>query len=524
VALPAAWQVAVDRVDPAERRYRIDLDDPETWLRTVAGRYFRSPFAPHHLDLWAWTWGIQPGVRPRPFVAVWNRGGAKSTSAEVAVASVGARRTRRYVLYVCDTQQRADDHVANIGNVLTGAAMERHHPEMARRLVSKYGTSQGWRRNRLRTASGFTVDALGLDVASRGIKLEDQRPDMIVLDDLDTPEDTEATTAKKERAITRGLIPAGSRDVAVLAVQNLIHPDGVFAKLADGRADYLANRVVSGPIPAVYDLRVERVADRWTILGGTPSWVGMPLTACQALLDDIGLTAFLAEAQHEVQPPLGGMWDHVEFTRCTWEEVPWGLIHRTAVWVDPAVSSTDSSDSFGIQADALDLDGTLYRLWSWEARTSPMDALQRAIRTAHVIGCPTVGVETDQGGDTWGIVYAAAAKMVEDELRAARKPVPPRPGFRWEKAGSSGLSKVQRASRMLADYERPGRRIVHVVGTHHLLERALKRFPKVKPFDLVDAAYWSWADLRAGEGIGKQMTTTHLEGSSLTGDLLDRPL
>lgn len=47
---------------------------------------------------------------------------------------------------------------------------------------------------------------------------------------------------------------------------------------------------------------------------------------------------------------------------------------------------------------------------------------------------------------------------------------------------------------MLPDYERG--EIVHVTGTHETLERALRRFPRTKPFDLVDVCYWSWWDLR----------------------------
>jgi hypothetical protein len=49
---------------------------------------------------------------------------------------------------------------------------------------------------------------------------------------------------------------------------------------------------------------------------------------------------------------------------------------------------------------------------------------------------------------------------------------------------------------MLTDYERG--RIIHVLGTHEVLERALKRFPVQKPYDLVDAAGWSWRDLTDG--------------------------
>jgi len=47
---------------------------------------------------------------------------------------------------------------------------------------------------------------------------------------------------------------------------------------------------------------------------------------------------------------------------------------------------------------------------------------------------------------------------------------------------------------MLVDYERG--QMVHVIGTHETLERGLKRYLIRKPYDLVDAGYWSYADLR----------------------------
>jgi hypothetical protein len=81
----------------------------------------------------------------------------------------------------------------------------------------------------------------------------------------------------------------------------------------------------------------------------------------------------------------------------------------------------------------------------------------------------------------------------DEEVRIAlgRLPV-----FRSAKAGSAQASKAERAARMLSDYERG--RIVHVNGTHHALEAGLRRFPLAKPYDLVDAAYWSWHYLSGG--------------------------
>lgn len=451
------------------------------WLLTLFPGMFAAPhFAQHHLELWEWAWSLTPGVRPQPFVAIWPRGAAKSTTAELAVVALGARKLRRYGLYVCNTQEQADDHVANIAGLLEARTVELFYPELASRALSKYGHAKGWRRNRVRTASGLTVDAMGLDSAARGAKVDDDRPSFMVFDDLDSEQDTVATTGKKIRTLTRKLIPAGAPDLAILAIQNLVHENSIFAQLSDGRADFMLDRVVSGPVAAVDGLTYVQRDGRFVLTGGEPTWLGMPLARCQEMVDDMGLTAFLAECQHDVEAPPGGMYSHLEWQRCTWAEVP--KLRRKVVWVDPAVTDTDDSDSYAIQADGLGVDGKLYRLFSWEQRTSPDDALRRAIAKANELGAESVGVETDQGGDTWRSVYEKVAAGFDRV-----------PRFRADKAGAGHGGKVERSARMLAEYERGN--VVHVEGTHLTLERALRRFPKTKPFDLADAAYWGWSDL-----------------------------
>jgi len=281
-------------------------------------------------------------------------------------------------------------------------------------------------------------------------------------------------------------------DLAVLAIQNLIISNGIFSQLADGRAEFLSDRIVSGPFPAVDGLTVEQREDGFVIVDGIATWEGQPLSICQQQIRDWGLSAFRAEAQHEIDDAPGGMFDHLEFRHCAWDAVPWSSIVRSVVWVDPAVTSTDESDSMGIQADALAEDGTIYRLWSWEQITTPEDAIRRAILKAVEIGSLTVGIETDQGGDTWRSVYAQVLAQLKRERQIdIGKPIP---AFRSERAGAGHGPKAHRASQMLVDYEQG--RIIHVLGTHSALEAALRRFPKTKPLDLVDASYWSWLDLR----------------------------
>lgn len=496
---------------------RADEDDWRQWLPWVLPDYFPTGFAPHQGEFWEWLWQIELGVKPEnAFIGCWARGAGKSMSAEAGVVALGARQRRRYVLYISETQDQADDHVGSIGTMLESERIGAAYPALGERMMGKYGSSRGWRRNRLRTADGFTVDALGLDTAARGIKLDMDRPDMIVADDIDSERDGPGQVQKKVDSITKKLLPAGSTDLAVLGIQNLVQPQGVFARLvgvADVEADFLTNRIVSGPIPALYNATFDLQPDGgWKIVAGEPSWEGQDLDRCQAQIDDWGITAFRAEAQHDTDAKGGGMFDHIVFAHCERDQVP--ALTRVEVWCDPAVTNTDKSDSMAVQCDGLGVDRTIYRLRSWEHRATPVDAIKLAIVWAMLEGALRVGIETDQGGDTWRSVFKEALSVVRDDLRAVRdgdgiqgiaeyvqaladlSGRDPKslidPFFAQAKAGSTQQPKEHRIQQMLTQGYESANTIVHVIGTHKTLERALWRFPARRPFDLCDAAYWSW--------------------------------
>lgn len=469
-------------------------DDWRGWLAAVFSSYVRPPFAPYQEELWNWFWAIEAGEPSKPFIAIWPRGFGKSTSLEVGCGAVAARRTRRYALYVCATQDQADTHVQNIASLLESKEFAKHFPAVARRRVGKYGQSSGWRRNRLRTSSGFTVDAIGLDTASRGIKIEDDRPDLIILDDVDEILDSPGTVGKKVTQISKSILPAGAEHAAVVVGQNLVHSDGIVARLANGKADFLQDRQVSGPHPAITNLVTEQIeidgTPKTVITGGESTWAARTIADLQHEMDTVGISAFLAEKQQEVDRFEGGIFGHINFLHVQPDDAP-NVFDDIQVWVDPAVSDKEKSDAHGIQADGVSRSGRVYRLYSWEARTSPEDALSRAIRKARELKASCVGVETDQGGDTWKSTYELTWRKMVDakEIPADERRIP----FREEKAGSIG-PKSMRASQMLAAYERG--EIVHVAnGTHETLERALRRYLLRKPFDLVDAAFWSWRGL-----------------------------
>ena len=327
-------QTLADGIDPnAQSVGKPAPDNWREWLPLLFPTYFSAKFADRHQEFWQWVTGIELDSKPDPFVAIWGRGGAKSTNAEATAVWCGAHDTRRYIWYVSETQDQADEHVANIASMLESSKLEIYYPTLASRKVGKFGHSKGWRRNRLRTASGLTVDALGLDTARRGFKVEEQRPDMMIFDDIDSDLDKIEATDKKEAIITKKLLPAGANNCAVLMVQNLVLATGIFGRLYDGTARYLANRIVSGPHPAVVNLKTENIDGIDTIIEGVASWDGQPLETCQAQIIEWGLTAFLAEAQHDIYNRAGQIflpeWFSIKDGRNRYSIHDNGMIQRT---------------------------------------------------------------------------------------------------------------------------------------------------------------------------------------------------
>ena len=300
----------------------------QVWLENRFPNVCTAPFSPRHVRLWEWFESLTPGEKPPARVEVWPRGGAKSSTAELGCVRLGVKLTRRFVLYVSETQEQADKHVQSVGALFEALGVER--------AVNRYGSSKGWRRDQLRTANGFNVAAYGLDAAARGVKLDHYRPDLIVFDDLDHQEDSTRTIEKKVNAITTAIIPAGSADCAYLFVQNLIHEESIFAQLVDGRADFLHDRDPACVEKAVRGLETEAV-DRgdglktYRVTAGTATWEGQGLATCEQQINEWGLRAFLREAQHEVAGTAGYVFDVSQLRYVAPEEVP-ELVAVSLAW------------------------------------------------------------------------------------------------------------------------------------------------------------------------------------------------
>lgn len=226
---------------------------------------------------------------------------------------------RRFVLYVSETREQADEHVQTIAAHFESIGVDR--------ALTKYGHSKGWSQQQLRTVNGFNVRALGLDVAARGLKKDQYRPDLIIFDDIDNESDTPKTVTKKENAIRSKIMAAGSADVAFLFLQNLIHDNSVISRLLDGTSEWLLDREVAPIEPAVEGLEVEKYdaedgSRKWRIIAGKPSWEGQDLAICEQQINSLGLETFRREMQHEVKGLGGYFFNEAAFGECDWADVP----------------------------------------------------------------------------------------------------------------------------------------------------------------------------------------------------------
>jgi hypothetical protein len=322
---------------------------------------------------------------------------------------VGARKSRHYVLYVRGTQEDADSSVQNISSLLESEMLAAHYPALSERKISKFGRAKAWRRNRLQTASGLIVDALGLDTAARGRKVENARPDFIIFDDIDDKNDTPKQTAKKIETITKTLLPAMAPHGIVLFIQNLIIPDGVASQLAgvsEIKADFLSDRITIGPIPALIGFKVEAVPrDDGTyqdkIVKGTPTWAGFGIAECQNAIDTEGLEAFQTERQHDVNLRKGALLTPDVINRSRVAFAP--TLEKIAIGVDPPGSSgrcgivpvgatrIESKLHTYTLEDASTPAGALPAIWG-PAVLSQMLKWRRSCQNVYIV------VETNQGG------------------------------------------------------------------------------------------------------------------------------
>jgi hypothetical protein len=435
-------------------------EHPAAFLsRTLPGS--RIPTGDRHMAVWDWVASLTPGNAARSRVEIWARGGAKSDIAEKACAYLACTLTRKFALYVCGTQDQADDHVQNIAALLEQMGIPR--------AVNAYSASINWTAKQLQTANGFGVLGVGLNARVRGARWEENRPDLIILDDVDGEHDSLEAVQKKLATISKAILPAGSSDATVLFIQNRIHKDSAIARVADGRAEILLGASVVQE-PAVVGLEYEREITAsgpyYRVTGGTPTWPeGQGLQVVETQINTWGLPTFLTESQHEDSPD-GGLWS-MDRDIQPFRVVQAPHLIRIVIGVDPSGSMGTEA---GLVAVGKSADDHYYVLADDSLAGTTDQWVRAAIARYHSLRADTLVVERNYGGDI---------------VRSAIRNADPGVGV-VEVVATRG--KLVRAEPVHQLYQQGA---VHHVGYYPELEREMCQWqPGAASPNRLDAAVW----------------------------------
>ena len=204
----------------AEReRVRKRLEaDPGAWMQEMFPNYCSAPFAKFQIK------AIQRLVEQPEWYEVlsWSRELAKSTIAMMTVMYLALTGRKRNIILVSNSQDNAnrllEPYRANL--------------DTNERISFYYGQQPDaghWAEGEFRTKKGVSFRALGAGQSPRGTRNDDARPDVILVDDIDTDQDCLNPEIIKKRWdwVEQALIPTRSisNPLLILFCGNIIARD-----------------------------------------------------------------------------------------------------------------------------------------------------------------------------------------------------------------------------------------------------------------------------------------------------------
>lgn len=298
--------------------------DWRVWLKTLFPQFLRGQLAPYHEEfmdwLWATLWAKREG-KPLPdgnaFFSIWGRGCAKSTFARLVPIAEACLLGKGYSLYCSGSQDQANKHLASIETLLTSDMVRYYYPQMSKPRKGDTDKNRAWNQKMLYLASGYVLQAIGLDVGIRGANVDDMRVTSLEIDDIDDRSDTALQSEQKMDKFLHSILPTKKPGTIFICAQNLVLESGVINRLFTGDVPALANAHISGPYPRVANLRtiVEEKNGRQLdiIVGGTCTWPADTLEVCQEDIFTYTLPVFRRECQNELLVDRAGLvlsrWD-----------------------------------------------------------------------------------------------------------------------------------------------------------------------------------------------------------------------
>jgi predicted phage terminase large subunit-like protein len=364
----------------------------------------------------------------------------------------------KFVAAFSDAASQAETHLMTFKNELdTNEYLKADYPELCTpKIVAGTGRSLANNSWRIVQSNDFIFDANGIDTNSLGKKVFGQRPDLIILDDIEKGEKnySEYQAGRQMNTVFDDIAPMNIYARMIL-IGTTTMPNSMmdqFRKYSQGEREPALQWISDQNVDVHYYPAIMTNED------GSERSVWPEKWPLEWLQSQRHLRDFAKNYMNRPVNSDGSFWVSEDLII---EEGDYG---NTIISIDPAVTKNKISDYTGVAVLSRGEDDNIYVRDAFQLKVSPSELAERIASLVDIYNPGIIYVETNQGGDLWKDVF----KDIPVKYRSVRQSV----------------SKQIRAGKALNFYQQG-----KVRHTAHfaVLEEQMYSFPKVSHDDVLDA-------------------------------------
>ncbi len=365
----------------------------------------------------------------------------------------------KFVAAFSDAASQAETHLLTFKNELdTNEYLKLDYPELCTpKIVGTTGRPFANNAWRIVQGNDFIFDANGIDTNSLGKKVFGQRPDLIILDDIEKGEKnySEYQAGQQMRTVFDDIAPMNIF-ARMIIVGTTTMPNSMmdqFRKYSEGQRTSELQWITDQNVKVHYYPAIMTSDD------GSERSVWPEKWSLEWLQSQRHLRDFAKNYMNKPVNLDGNFW--------TFEDVIIEDIEEygnTIISIDPAVTKNKISDYTGVAVLSRGADDMIYVREAMQLKVSPTELSERVASLVDIYDPGVIYVETNQGGDLWKDVF----KDIPVRYRSIKQSV----------------SKQVRAGKAL-NYYQQGK----VRHTAHFpaLEEQMWSFPKTSHDDVLDS-------------------------------------
>jgi len=425
----------------------------EVFMKTYGKEHFTSEFGSaqleliHTLETVQNTGGRIARAEPREF--------GKTTIVEWFILYCILYDLKKFIIYVCDAKDQSSLVVQTIQQEL----------EENELLIEDFGDQTAkdtWGKNELVTKSGCRLMARGAKSRMRGLKSGKNRPDLVVMDDVENDKNTMTADLRDQlwSWVRRVVLNLPSVNGDVVMVGTVLHWDSILMRII--KDDAWNSKIISA-------------LDK----NGKSTWPeGWPEQRLEKKKREIGTEAFSQEFLNdpidvESQAFKRSHLRTYKMSEKNFEQNHFTIYHHYLTW-DPAWSGNKRSHYTGMMVIAVDGDNNWWVRDIYREHATETEAINMFFHLQQKYGCIRQGMET--------VFRQISLKdAMEDEMRKRNI------FFEIEKLKSNLTDKEKRIRGLVPRWEMG---TIYLPEDHpkykHLMDELLQ-FPKARTDDMVDA-------------------------------------